>query len=187
MPTTRKQHSERRFWRQVPGSAGASAMSIIASLNKQKPSCRKASAPTGRNRAQAPIEAEEVTNQKPRFHVDGQIELLERLEQSVQAVDREIFESRQELKELEDARKTFASHLQTLQGYRSSQSGKRPRCLRKSKMLSMSLETCENDFDEICLTRLARESRRGFLEQAQKSTTTSGKLSRHHSEARLRL
>lgn len=106
------------------------------------------------------LEAEEITNQKQDF-VDGQIELIERLEQSVQAVDREIFESRQEVKELEEARKTFANHLQTLQGID-------PRKWKKTKMPEEVqnaldiLETCENDFEEIA-SSISEGRRRGFL------------------------
>ena len=106
------------------------------------------------------LEAEEVTNQRQDF-VDGQIELLERLDHSVQAVDREIFESRQELKQLEEARKTFATHLQTLQGID-------PRKWKKTKMPEEvqnamdTLENCENDFEEIA-AEIGEGRRRGFL------------------------
>ena len=110
------------------------------------------------------LEAEEVTNQRQDF-VDGQIELLERLDHSVQAVDREIFESRQELKQLEEARKTFATHLQTLQNID-------PRKWKKTKMPEEVqnamdiLENCENDFEEIA-AEIGDGRRRGFPQQAQ--------------------
>lgn len=106
------------------------------------------------------MEAEEITNQRQDF-VDGQIELLERLDHSVQAVDREIFDSRQELKQLEEARKTFATHLQTLQGID-------PRKWKKTKMPEEVqnamdiLESCENDFEEIA-SEIGDGRRRGFL------------------------
>ncbi|GHC55741.1 hypothetical protein [Roseibacillus persicicus] len=106
------------------------------------------------------LEAEEITHQRQDF-IDGQIELLERLDHSVQAVDREIFEARQGLKELEDARKTFASHLQTLQGID-------PRKWKKTKMPEEVqnamdiLEACENDYEEVVAT-ISEGRRRGFL------------------------
>ena len=106
------------------------------------------------------LEAEEVTHQRQNF-IDGQIELLERLDHSVQAVDREIFESRQELKQLEEARKTFATHLQTLQNID-------PRKWKKTKMPEEVqhamdvLEGCENDFEEIA-AEIGEGRRRGFL------------------------
>lgn len=115
------------------------------------------------------LEAEEVTNQRQDF-IDGQIELLERLDHSVQAVDREIFESRQELKELEEARKTFASHLQTLQGID-------PRKWKKTKLSEEVqnaldiLETCENDFDEVACS-ISEGRRRGFLSKPKSATAT---------------
>ena len=112
------------------------------------------------------MEAEEITNQRQDF-VDGQIELIERLEHSVQAVDREIFESRQELKELEEARKTFATHLQTLQGID-------PRKWKKTKLSEEVqnaleiLESCENDFDDVA-SNISEGRRRGFLSKPKAS------------------
>lgn len=114
------------------------------------------------------LEEEELTHRRQDF-VDGQIEILEKLDQSVQAIDREIFESRQELKELEEARKTFASHLQTLQGMD-------PRKWKKTKMneevdnAMEVLERCENDFDDIS-SQISEGRRRGFL--ATKSGASS--------------
>lgn len=112
------------------------------------------------------LEAEEITHQRQDF-IDGQIELLERLEQSVQAVDREIFESRQELKELEEARKTFAKHLQTLQGIdpRKWKKTKLPEELQNALEI---LESCENDFDEVAST-ISEGRRRGFLAKPKNS------------------
>ena len=116
------------------------------------------------------LEAEEITHQRQDF-VDGQIELIERLDHSVQAVDREIFESRQELKELEEARKTFASHLQTLQAVD-------PRKWKKTKMpeevqnaLDL-LETCEADFEELSAT-ISEGRRRGFLSKPKTASADS--------------
>lgn len=115
------------------------------------------------------LEAEEITNQRQNF-IDGQIELLERLDHSVQAVDREIFESRQELKELEEARKTFAKHLQTLQGID-------PRKWKKTKLSEEVqnamdiLETCEDDFEEIAAT-ISEGRRRGFLTKPRNNAAT---------------
>lgn len=116
------------------------------------------------------LEAEEITHQRQDF-VDGQIEFIERLDHSVQAVDREIFESRQELKELEEARKTFASHLQTLQNVD-------PRKWKKTKMgeevnnaLDL-LETCEADFEEVS-ANISEGRRRGFLSKPKAATSDS--------------
>lgn len=116
------------------------------------------------------LEAEEITHQRQDF-IDGQIELLERLDQSVQAVDREIFESRQSLKELEEARKTFASHLQTLQGID-------PRKWKKTKLpeevqnAMEILEACENDYEDIIAT-ISEGRRRGFLSGPKKASPES--------------
>ncbi|MBK1834239.1 hypothetical protein [Roseibacillus ishigakijimensis] len=112
-------------------------------------------------------EAEEITHQRQDF-IDGQIELLERLDHSVQAIDREIYDSRQELKELEEARKTFANHMQTLQGID-------PRKWRKTKLAEDlqdamdTLENCEADYEELS-AHLGEGRRRGLF-----SSRPSGK------------
>lgn len=106
------------------------------------------------------LEAEEVTHRRQDF-LDGQIELLERLDQSVHAVDREIFEARQGLKELEEARKTFASHLQTLQGI-DPRKWKKTKLSEEVEFAMEILERCESDFEEIA-ANISEGRRRGFL------------------------
>jgi len=114
------------------------------------------------------LEAEELTHQRQDF-IDGQIELLERLEQSVQAVDREIFESRQGLKELEDARKTFASQLQTLQAV-NPQKWKKTKMAEEVESAMSLLENCETDFEDVA-SNITEGRRRGFL-SANKTVAT---------------
>lgn len=106
------------------------------------------------------LEEEELTLRRQDF-VDGQIEILEKLDHSVQAIDREIFESRQELKELEEARKTFASHLQTLQAMDPRKWNKAKMSEEVSNAMDV-LERCENDFEDIS-SQISEGRRRGFL------------------------
>jgi DNA repair exonuclease SbcCD ATPase subunit len=116
------------------------------------------------------LEAEEISDRRQDF-IDGQIEILEKLDHSVQAIDREIFESRQELKELEEARKTFATHLQTLQGMD-------PRKWKKTKLAEEVqhamdvLEDCETDYEEISAS-ISEGRRRGFLAGKKGATSES--------------
>ena len=55
-------------------------------------------------------EMDELNQRKEEF-LDGQIELTERLSGSVTTIDRELFELRQELEDLEQTRQSFAAHL----------------------------------------------------------------------------
>ena len=156
MPATRKQHLNVASSKTATPGAGDEYNRQLQQAETQLQKLQEQREEIERKR----LEAEEVTHQRQDF-VDGQIELIERLEHSVQAVDREIFESRQELKELEEARKTFANHLQTLQNID-------PRKWKKTKMPEEVqnaldiLESCENDFDEVS-SSISEGRRRGFL------------------------
>lgn len=56
------------------------------------------------------MELDELNRRKDEF-VNGQIELTERLSTAVTSIDRELFELRQELDDLEQTRQSFAAHL----------------------------------------------------------------------------
>ena len=53
---------------------------------------------------------DELNHRKEEF-VAGQIEISERLTTSITSIDRELFELRQELDDLEQTRQSFAAHL----------------------------------------------------------------------------
>lgn len=59
-------------------------------------------------------ELDNLTRKKHEF-VNGQIEMCERLSTSLTAIDRELFELRQELEDLEQTRQSFAAHLDRLE------------------------------------------------------------------------
>ena len=166
MPATRKQHLNVSASKSAAPGAGDEYNRQLQQAESQLEKLQLQREEIERKR----LEAEEVTHQRQDF-VEGQIELIERLEHSVQAVDREIFESRQELKELEEARKTFASHLQTLQNID-------PRKWKKTKMPEEVqnaldiLETCEHDFEELSST-ISEGRRRGFLTKSKSPATES--------------
>ena len=57
---------------------------------------------------------QELTQRKEEF-INGQIEMTERFTASITAIDREVFELRQELEDLEQTRQTFAAHLDRIE------------------------------------------------------------------------
>lgn len=59
------------------------------------------------------IELQDLNESKEEF-INGQVELQEKLTTSVTSMDREIFATRQELEELEQARICFADHLEKI-------------------------------------------------------------------------
>ncbi|MEM9080640.1 MAG: hypothetical protein AAGC74_08120 [Verrucomicrobiota bacterium] len=116
------------------------------------------------------LEAEEL-NQRRQLFLDGQLDLLSKFDNSVHAIDREIFEMRQELQDLEEARKTFASNLQTLQAID-------PKKWRKTKLSEdvenaiHILERCEEDYEEIA-DSIESGRKRGIIGASSKSTPDS--------------
>lgn len=59
-------------------------------------------------------EQDDLNARKEEF-VNGQIELSERLSTSITSIDRELFELRQELEDLEQTRQSFAAHLDRIE------------------------------------------------------------------------
>jgi chromosome segregation ATPase len=60
------------------------------------------------------IELDDLNRRKEEF-VNGQIEITERLAGSLTSIDRELFELRQELEDLEQTRQSFAAHLHRIE------------------------------------------------------------------------
>lgn len=59
-------------------------------------------------------EMDELNSRKEEF-INGQIEITERLATSVTSIDRELFELRQELEDLEQTRQSFSAHLSRIE------------------------------------------------------------------------
>tara|TARA_B100000809_G_scaffold171560_1_gene168891 strand:+ start:204 stop:833 length:630 start_codon:yes stop_codon:yes gene_type:complete len=59
-------------------------------------------------------ELDELNTRKEEF-INGQIEISERLTTSVTSIDRELFDLRQELEDLEQTRQSFAAHLSRIE------------------------------------------------------------------------
>jgi DNA repair exonuclease SbcCD ATPase subunit len=90
-------------------------------------------------------EMDELTRRKEEF-VSGQIELSERLSNSLTAIDRELFELRQELEDLEQTRQSFAAHLERLEGIEPESWPKETLSQDLHRALTM-LDQAEDEFD----------------------------------------
>ncbi len=104
--------------------------------------------------------AEELSERQQIF-VDGQIELIERLDLAVQTIDRELFDARQQQQELTEARKTFAKHSQVLQAI-DPKKWKKIRLSEEIENAFGILDQCEDDFEELG-SRISQKSSRRFL------------------------
>lgn len=60
-------------------------------------------------------ELEDLNRRKQEF-INGQIEIGEKLSASVTSIDRELFEMRQEVEDLEQTRQAFSAHLERVEG-----------------------------------------------------------------------
>ena len=59
-------------------------------------------------------ELEDLNRRKQEF-INGQIEIGEKLSASVTSIDRELFEMRQEVEDLEQTRQAFSTHLERVE------------------------------------------------------------------------
>jgi DNA repair exonuclease SbcCD ATPase subunit len=90
-------------------------------------------------------EMDELTRRKEEF-ISGQIELSERLSNSITAIDRELFELRQELEDLEQTRQSFAAHLDRLENIEPESWPKETLSQELNRALTM-LDQAEDEFD----------------------------------------
>lgn len=90
-------------------------------------------------------EMDELTRRKEEF-ISGQIELSERLSNSLTAIDRELFELRQELEDLEQTRQSFSAHLERLENIEPESWPKESLSQDLNRALTM-LDQAEDEFD----------------------------------------
>lgn len=57
----------------------------------------------------------EEMNQRKQDFIHGQVDLIEKLTGAITSIDRELFESKQEMEDMEQARVSFAKHLQRIE------------------------------------------------------------------------
>ena len=105
-------------------------------------------------------EMDELNQRKEEF-LDGQIELTERLSGSVTTIDRELFELRQELEDLEQTRQSFAAHLIRIEKVEPEGWQRESFTTELSRALCM-LEQAEEEF-ESAVTHFAGGRTRGIF------------------------
>lgn len=90
-------------------------------------------------------ELDELNRRKEEF-VGGQIEITERLSNSLTSIDREVFELRQELEDLEQTRQSFAAHLARLEKVEPESWPRESLAAELNRALAM-LDQAEEEFD----------------------------------------
>lgn len=112
-------------------------------------------------------EMDELTRRKEEF-VSGQIEISERLSNSITAIDRELFELRQELEDLEQTRQSFAAHLERLENIEPESWSKETLSQDLTRSLTM-LDQAEDEFDS-AVDHFANGRARGIFGQSPASS-----------------
>ena len=88
---------------------------------------------------------EDLTQRKEEF-INAQIELGERLSTSLTTIDREVFELRQELEDLEQTRQSFAAHLERIERI-EPESWPREMLSQELSRANLMLEQAEEEFE----------------------------------------
>lgn len=91
-------------------------------------------------------ELQELTERKEEF-LEGQISITERLTGTITSVDRELFDMRQEMEDLEQTRKCFADHLQKIDAINHDSWSKDDLKHELNRAISV-LDHAEDEFDE---------------------------------------
>ena len=91
-------------------------------------------------------ELEELTQRKEEF-LDGQISIIERFTTTITAVDRELFDMRQEMEDLEQTRKCFAEHMQKIDGINHDSWSRDDLKHELNRAISL-LDHAEDEYDE---------------------------------------
>ncbi len=92
------------------------------------------------------VELEELTQRKEEF-LEGQICITDKLASTITSVDRELFEMRQEIEDLEQTRKCFAEHQQKIDGINPEAWTRDELKHELNRAISM-LDHAEDEYDE---------------------------------------
>jgi len=92
------------------------------------------------------VELEELTKRKEDF-LDGQVSMTERLTNCLTAIDRSIYEMKQDLDDLEQTRKCFAEHQQKIDGI-NPESWTRDKLQKELTKAISVLDHAEDEYDE---------------------------------------
>ena len=112
-------------------------------------------------------ELEELTNRKHAF-VSQQVELTEKLTSSLTLIDRELFEIRNEIEDIEQCRACFAAHLDRIQKF-NPENWTRENLSEKLERATMSIDLAADEYDQAaahyegsrCGAIFGRPSKRG--------------------------
>jgi len=88
---------------------------------------------------------EDLHRRKEEF-ISGQIEICEKLSSSLTAIDREVFELRQELEDLEQTRQAFSAHLERLE-HIEPEAWPRESLGQELNRANLMLDQAEEEFD----------------------------------------
>lgn len=117
-------------------------------------------------------ELDELNRKKHEF-INGQIEMCERLSTSLTAIDRELFELRQELEDLEQTRQAFSAHLDRLENIEPEAWPRETLSHELSRALAM-LDQAEEEF-EGAVAHFSGGRSRGIFGNGGSSRRTSKK------------
>ena len=117
-------------------------------------------------------ELDRLTTQKEEF-INGQIEMCEKLSASVTAIDRELFEMRQEVEDLEQTRQSFSAHLDRIERIECESWPKESVNSELSRAMSM-LDQAEDEF-ESAVSHFAEGRSRGIFGGGSGTARTSGR------------
>ncbi len=95
---------------------------------------------------QEKLELEELTQRKEEF-LEGQVSITERLTSTLTAIDRELYDMRKDMEDLEQTRKCFAEHLQTIDNINPDSWSREELKHELTRAISM-LDHAEDEYDE---------------------------------------
>lgn len=113
-------------------------------------------------------ELDELNRRKEEF-INGQIEITERLSGSLTSIDRELFELRQELEDLEQTRQSFAAHLDRIEKVEPESWARESLGSELNRALVM-LDQAEEEFDSAVAHFAGGRTRGLFGNSGPKST-----------------
>jgi hypothetical protein len=114
---------------------------------------------------QQKVELEELNERKEEFLL-GQNDINDRLTTSLTAIDRELFEMRQETEDLEQTRQCFAEHQKTVDGLNPQTWSRDELKLELNRAISM-LDHAEDEYEE-AMQHFRGSRRSGVFNPAQK-------------------
>ncbi|MGC6427192.1 MAG: hypothetical protein ACON5H_09385 [Akkermansiaceae bacterium] len=89
----------------------------------------------------------EELNQRKQDFMHGQVDLTEKLSSAINSMDRELFESKQDIEDMEQARVSFATHLQRIEALNSDSWSKEELRDELEKAISI-LKRADDEYDQ---------------------------------------